>query len=141
MPILDCKSCGRKNQAPDTAVGKKGKCAACGAIMVIPALDEAEPVINMTAVEPPPLSAAGTAEPPPPPAVSPPLPSQADVTHEPTPRQAKKGEQGCGNFVLFVGVIVLVRLITVGQADAGTILLVVLGAFLIAYLVEQVGKK
>jgi hypothetical protein len=44
-----CKSCGKKNRAPKLAIGKKGKCAQCNAVMVIPTCDDPEPIMQMLA--------------------------------------------------------------------------------------------
>jgi hypothetical protein len=49
MPIIvHCKECGKKNNAPDNAAGKRGKCPACGAVMEIPVKHEA-PIIELSA--------------------------------------------------------------------------------------------
>ena len=126
MPTVYCKQCGKKNRAPDVAIGKKGKCAGCGAVMVIPAQDEAEPVFNMTAeepplptgaptaTEPPPLPPAPPSEPPPlsaAPVAPPPLRSQSETAVAAGVRQRKRNAvlvgAGAGVLVLLVVVVVV----------------------------------
>lgn len=51
MPIIYCKSCGKKNRAPESAIGRKGKCAQCSTVMTIPYVDDPEPIVDMVAVE------------------------------------------------------------------------------------------
>jgi S1-C subfamily serine protease len=49
MPIVYCKSCGKKNRAPDSAIGKMGKCSQCGTAAIIPAHDDTPPATAPTA--------------------------------------------------------------------------------------------
>lgn len=61
--------CGRRISAPETAVGRKGRCPACGQAMVVPARSEVAPAT--------PAVPAAPAAPPPLPATPPALPTAA----------------------------------------------------------------
>ena len=43
MPVVYCQQCGKKNRAPDNAVGRQGQCSQCKTLMTIPAQDDPEP--------------------------------------------------------------------------------------------------
>lgn len=49
MPVVYCKSCGTRNRAPELAVGKKGRCSQCNAVMMIPECDDQEPIVQVDA--------------------------------------------------------------------------------------------
>ncbi len=58
MPLVNCPSCQRKLNAPDTAVGKQIRCPACKNVFRVPAPEPlVEPVIEMVE-EPPPVARA-----------------------------------------------------------------------------------
>jgi hypothetical protein len=67
MPVLYCKKCGKKSRAPEEAVGKNGKCPACGELREIPAQDDPLPSVAECPVQVPSLPdlPPGKVEPPP----------------------------------------------------------------------------